>query len=365
MSLPLRQILQDEIQKAGFITFRRFMELALYCPESGYYHRHSREIGKRGDFYTSVSVGPLFGEILAFQFAEWIGTGTARPYWNLAEAGAHDGELALDILNWFRRQRPELFQRLTYWIIEPLAPRREKQSKTLEKFAAQVRWCECLSSLSGFTGIIFSNELLDAFPVSRFAWDAHRSQWFEWGVSATDFEFTWRRIYRPNIESDLHRAGLTLTQDLLSVLPDNYTIDISFEAADWWREAVTILKNGKLLAIDYGLSADEILSPERPHGTLRAYYQHHLVSNPLDRAGEQDLTAHVNFTTLQNIGHTAGLQTELFTTQEQFLTPIAQATWKPDSRFGPWTPEAVRQFQTLTHPDHLGTRFKVLVQSKS
>lgn len=351
--------MQDEIQKAGFITFRRFMELALYCPESGYYYRHNREIGKRGDFYTNASVGPLFGELLAFQFAEWLRKAGGQP-WNIAEAGAHNGQLAFDILSWFQKQKPELFQRLTYLIVEPLPPLREKQSKTLEKFAAQVRWCECLTP--AFTGIIFSNELLDAFPVSRFAWDAYRRQWFEWGVTVIASQFAWHRIYRPNVEADLHRAGLPIPNDLLKVLPDNYTIDISFEAAEWWREASTNLHEGKLLTIDYGLTADEIIVPERLQGTLRAYYQHHL-SNPLDRPGEQDLTAHVNFTALQNIGHDKGLQTQLFTSQEQFLMPIAQTTWKPDSNFGAWTPETLRHFQTLTHPEHLGSRFKVLVQS--
>ena len=363
MSLPLRQILQDEIQKAGFITFRRFMELALYCPESGYYHGHIREIGKRGDFYTSVSVGPLFGELLAFQFAQWL-EHSGEPHLNLVEAGAHNGQLALDILTWFQKQRPELLQHLTYWIIEPSSALQQKQSKTLEKFAAQVRSCESLQCLTAFTGILFSNELLDAFPVSRFAWDAHRHEWFEWGVTATASEFVWHRIYRPNIEADLHRAGLTIPEHLLNVLPNDYTIDISFDAAEWWRQAATILRTGKLLTIDYGLTADQTLAPERPQGTLRAYHQHHLVLDPLAHPGEQDLTAHVNFTSLQHIGHAAGLQTEQFVSQEQFLTRIAEHAWKPNSNFGPWTPETFRQFQTLTHPNHLGCSFKVLVQSK-
>jgi SAM-dependent MidA family methyltransferase len=149
----------------------------------------------------------------------------------------------------------------------------------------------------------------------------------------------------------------------LDVLPDNYTVEASPAAENWWREAADILAHGKLLAIDYGHGADGLFSPARMRGTLRAYFRHHVSDDLLANVGEQDLTAHVNFSAIQSAGEAAGLATESFTTQPQFLTQILGAAMKEKS-FGEWTPRRTRQFQTLTHPEHLGRAFRVLVQSK-
>jgi SAM-dependent MidA family methyltransferase len=377
--MSLRQILQREISAVGAIPFSRFMELALYCPEYGYYQRPDTHIGRRGDFFTSVSVGPLFGELLAFQFAQWLQG--ARGKIHLVEAGAHDGALARDILGWFRQHQPDLYAQLEYWIIEPIAVRTRQQKATLEDFADKVRWYENVSALPAIEGIIFANELLDSFPINRYAWDAPRRCWFEWGVAWESSRFVWKRL--PDTETlvrdpfrntdtlvrDLFRdAGLELPQALLDVLPDGYTVDLSPAAGAWWREAARRLSFGKLLTIDYGLEAEQLLSPERTTGTLRAYYEHHPVTacgesaDLLANPGLQDLTAHVNFTQLRRAGEAEGLHTETFCTQEKFLTQIAQRTLH--SKFGQWTPEKTRQFQTLTHPEHLARNFKVLVQSK-
>jgi len=134
----LRQILQREIAEKGAIPFGRFMEQALYCPEYGYYQRSDAQIGRAGDFYTSVSVGSLFGELLAFQFAEWLERSGGNPC--LVEAGAHDGRLARDILNWFRERRPAVYSRPEYCIVEPAAAQAQRQRKTLEEFAERLRW---------------------------------------------------------------------------------------------------------------------------------------------------------------------------------------------------------------------------------
>jgi SAM-dependent MidA family methyltransferase len=164
---------------------------------------------------------------------------------------------------------------------------------------------------------------------------------------------------------------------LESVLPDGYTIETCPAAESWWREAATVLGRGKLLTIDYGFTAAERFSPGRRHGTLRAYFRHHASDDLLANVGQQDLTAHVNFSEIQTVGESAGLKTESFLTQSQFLTRILEKTLrgksfgelvspKPDgggSEDG-WTSAQARQFQTLTHPEHLGRGFHVLVQSK-
>jgi SAM-dependent MidA family methyltransferase len=206
-----------------------------------------------------------------------------------------------------------------------------------------------------FNGIIFSNELLDAMPVRRFGWDAKNKKWFEWGIAVDDKNFIWKKI-----QSSEFRVQ---SSDLESVLPDGYTIETSPAAENWWRKAAGILHRGKLLTIDYGLTADELFSPARANGTLRGYFRQHTADNVLANVGEQDLTAHVNFSAIQKVGEEAGLKTEFFCTQPQFLTQILALTQRGQN-FGEWNARRTRQFQTLTHPEHLGRAFRVLVQSR-
>jgi SAM-dependent MidA family methyltransferase len=149
----------------------------------------------------------------------------------------------------------------------------------------------------------------------------------------------------------------------LEVLPDGYTIETSPAAENWWREAAGVLARGKLLAIDYGFTAAEMFSPARTRGTLRAYSQHHVTDDLLANPGGQDLTTHVNFSAIQKAGEDAGLTTEFFGSQAKFLVDIL-ATAEKNNSFGQWNAKQTRQFQTLTHPEHLGRAFRVLIQSR-
>jgi SAM-dependent MidA family methyltransferase len=352
----LFDLIRGEAAKTGVLSFARFMELALYAPGCGYYEAQKNCVGRRGDFYTSVSTGELFGQLLAFQFAGWledIQISNLQP--QIVEAGAHDGKLAADILNWLQSNRPELFRQIEYCILEPSAIRQQWQRETLKPFAPRVRWFSRFndSTIQRFNGVIFSNELLDAFPVQRFGWDASNKKWFEWGVAVDGNKFVWAKIPNSGFQ--------TPDSKLEPVLPDNYTVEISPAAGNWWREAANSLKQGKLLAIDYGLTADELFSPARTNGTLRAYFRHHVTDAVLANPGEQDLTAHVNFSAIQKVGEEAGLKTEMFSTQTKFLAQILEKTLREKSF--EWSATRTRQFQTLTHPEHLGRAFHVLVQS--
>ena len=414
---PLSEIIRREAAQCGVLSFARFMELALYCPVHGYYETKKDNPGRHGDFYTSVGVGELFGQLLAFQFAEWLEDQVHSPWSTvqIVEAGAHDGQLARDILTWLQSNRPELLDQIEYWIIEPSARRQEWQGETLREFVPRVRWFAGFQSLlqermchsspatchPPLRGVIFSNELLDAMPVHRLGWDAQNKKWFEWGVAVDGEKFVWARIpdtlaprsggegVKPRGATPLYGAGARgtfenspssifhLPSSLLAVLPDGYTIETCPAAESWWREAAGILERGKLMTIDYGLTADELFSPSRPRGTLRAYFRHHVSDDLLANVGGQDLTAHVNFSVIQSAGESVGLRTEIFSTQSQFLTRILEKTLReksfselvsPKSDEGGsedgWTPARARQFQTLTHPEHLGRAFRVLVQSR-
>jgi len=338
------------------------MELALYCPDCGYYEKENDRLGRRGDFYTSVSVGPLFGALLAFQFAEWLSK-LSIPRPQLIEAGAHDGRLALDILTWLQQWRPELFQDLEYVFLESSERRKQWQRETVKAFADKVRW---RSDVHDFTGIIFANELLDALPVHRLGWDAQRKSWFEWGVSVLGNQFEWRRMQ----ESDVLKPTFplqTLTglpQELLDALPNDFTTEVCPAAKRWWSNAATGLRRGWLMTLDYGQTSAERLAPHRPDGTLRAYRGHKLNDHLLADPGEQDLTAHVNFDSLRAAGETAGLNTAMFTTQANFLAEIMKRFWPEAESRGAWSHERAREFQTLVHPEHLGRAFRVLAQTR-
>jgi SAM-dependent MidA family methyltransferase len=359
---PLIELIRREVIASGILPFARFMELALYCPVYGYYEANKDNPGRRGDFFTSVSVGELFGQLLAFQFAEWlealrITNGELR----IAEAGAHDGTLANDVLTWLQTARPNLFEQIRYFIVEPSPRRQEWQKEKLEKFGSMVRWFSDFEQLKRETqnakssGVVFCNELLDAMPVRRFGWDATAKKWFEWGVASEGERFVWAKIW--NSEFGIRNS------ELETVLPDGYTLEFSPAAESWWREAADTLEHGRLLALDYGFGADELVSPSRLRGTLRAYFRHHLADDILANVGEQDLTTHVNFSTIQAAGESIGLTTESFSTQAQFLTRIFTKAAK-DQYFGEWNVSRTRQFQTLTHPEHLGQSFRVLIQFK-
>ena len=345
------------------------MQACLYCPKIGYYERHPAQIGRSGDFHTSVSVGPLFGRLLGVQFTHWLSE-LGRGSLQIVESGAHDGQLAADILTGLkeRGQNTGLRDHFEYWIIEPSAERQQWQRARLEQFAGSVRWFESFAAIpaGGITGIIFSNELLDAFPVHRLAWDANEKRWFEWGVGWRDGRFVWERMQPRSavVEELLSGAGFVLPPELTEVLPDGYTIEISLEAAEWWKAAARVLQRGRLVAIDYGLDASELLSPERTQGTLRAYARHRISDDLLAMPGEQDLTAHVNFTQLRRAGMSEGLDEGELIDQSRYLSRIAVEHWKeqPPSAVAL---EAVRQFQTLTHPDHFGRRFRVFIQSRN
>jgi SAM-dependent MidA family methyltransferase len=352
------------------------MELALYCPVYGYYEKEKDNIGRGGDFYTSTSVGELFGELLAFKFAQWLkelesATDDATANLNaresgrrlqIVEAGAHDGRLAEAILIWFQAHEPSLFQKFDYWILEPSDTRWGWQQERLKKFSDNicraVRFEDLMESGksgAGVRGVIFCNELLDSMPVHRLAWDAQIGKWFEWGVGYNQGRFSWERMEAASIDS-----LTSLPRELLSCLPDGFITELCPAATRWWQSAAAALREGRLLTLDYGFGADQFLAPERKGGTLRAYSKHHQATDLLAQPGEQDLTAHVNFGELRTAGEGMGLVTETFLSQEQFLLGIVRSmsqSGNPD-----WAGRRARELQTLTHPGFLGTPFSALIQ---
>lgn len=342
------------------------MELALYHPEHGYYEQNVSQVGKAGDFFTSVSVGSVFGELLAECFLKWMRS-TANPTssgrFHLVEAGAHDAKLASDILGSLSTSREmDVF---TYTIIEPSAKRRQWQQRTLQSFPNHVRWVSNWDELQDREGrgVVFSNELMDAMPVHRVGWMAKENRWFEWMVGHESGRFVWKQGFEA-----LHPALVELIPESLlkasqtQSLPDLFTTEVCPGAIQWWQQAASKLAHGRLMAIDYALTDSDYLHPARAEGTLRSYTQQRLSSDILANPGEQDITAHANFSALERTGLRAGLETIGNWRQETFLMQILAAKLKRAGGKLDWNASQKNQFQTLTHPGQLGGKLRVLVQ---
>jgi SAM-dependent MidA family methyltransferase len=355
----VRALVREAIHGAGgTIPFSRFMELALYAPDDGYYEHSPARVGRAGDFYTSASVGPVFGELLAFRFLEWAdAAGWDR--FRCVEAGAHDGRLASDILSWIEIHRPDWRDRMEYVVVEPSATRRRWQRDRLASFGERVSWVDRVPP--GTRGVIFGNELLDAFPVECFGWDAGEMRWFLQGVGLGGDGFEWRNVGVPD---ELEGLLPDVPQALLDVLPAGFAWERSPSAERWWADAGRSLAEGWMVAIDYGMTEMECFTPGKNRGTVRGYRGHRFVDDLLADPGDVDLTAHVNFTRIEKAGMEAGLGPGTLVEQRRFLSDILGRTLRPSSGFGDWSQARTRQFQTLTHPQHHGRSFRVLVQEK-
>ena len=351
-STPLAQLLADDIARGGPIPFADFMAQALYHPEHGYYSSGRARIGRAGDFFTNVSVGALFGRLLARQFAEmWERLGRPRPF-TIVEQGAHRGEFAHDVLSALDDFAPDCARAAEYRIVEPAPVLRATQQERLAAFSARARWHRTLGDLDPVTGVHFSNELLDAFPVHVVKWDG--AQWRERLVAATDdgFAFTDGPLSRPELRTRL---------DVLPPVPPGYVTEIHLATRDWIDALADRLPRGYVLAIDYGFTREEYYRADRTAGTLSAYAAHRREPNPLARPGEIDLTAHVEFTSLIERAATRGFDPTGFTDQHHFMVGLGRLHF-PDTDTAPNAARQreLRAFQTLMHPTLMGRAFKVL-----
>ena len=353
--MPLSDLLRAEIARRGPIPFRDFMERALYHPEHGYYTSGRAAIGRAGDFFTNVSVGPLFGKLLAEQFDEMWQHLDCPDAFTIVEQGAHDGRFAHDVITWLYLLCPILHERLTYLIVEPSPRAQAVQRKTLDTFADPVRWVGSAADLPPFTGVHFSNELLDAFPVHVVK--RAGNEWFERHVEWRDGAFAF-------VDQPLRTPELRPCLAALPELPNGYVTEINLGALNWIETVAAKLKRGWVLAIDYGFSRAEYYRPERTDGTLSAYAAHRRESDPLSRPGELDLTAHVDFTSVAAHGEACGLSIAGFTDQHHLMVGLSRLYFTDAPPTTPAAQKELRALQTLMHPHLMGRSFKALCLSK-
>jgi SAM-dependent MidA family methyltransferase len=345
MSSPLAALIRQEIAVAGPIPFRRFMELALYHPGLGYYSSGRARIGRGGDFFTNVSVGPLFGRLLARQLAEMWGNLAQPEDFTIVEQGANNGQLAADILGGLRDFAPDCFEATRYWIVEPNEQLALQQRTLLAGEAAD--WAPSIEALRPFAGVHVSNELIDAFPVHVVEWDGNA--WQEHYVEVDGDEFVF-------VKGVLSSPALALAcAKIPQPLPNGYVTEVNVAAAAWITGVSARVEDGYVLAVDYGHLREDYYHPDRATGTLSAYLSHRRERNPLSRPGEIDLTAHVDFTSLIDAGTAAGLRLCGYTDQHHFMVALGTDYFAAGAN-----PAELRAFQTLMHPTMLGQAFKVV-----
>jgi SAM-dependent MidA family methyltransferase len=355
LSDRLISVINDEISAGdGWLSFTRFMELALYAPGLGYYSAGSRKFGPAGDFVTAPELSPLFGRCLARQLAELI----ERGFTDILEIGAGSGTLAADLLSELGNLGCPL---QNYFILEISADLRQRQRTLLAGRAPQqiskVKWLDVLPAQ--FSGIIIGNEVLDAMPAQLIRTRAGELEESGITLAKNSDDAHFKCDYRP-------AGGALLNAARKLQLPDDYETETHLAARALVASLGRILKRGAILFIDYGFPAHEYYHPQRSRGTLMCHYRHHAHPDPLCMIGLQDITVHLDFSAIKTSAAAAGLELLGYATQAQFLincgiTDILGAT--PATDVQAYAPLAANA-QKLLSPAEMGELFKFIALGK-
>jgi SAM-dependent MidA family methyltransferase len=346
--------IRDEIdQQAGWISFERFMEMALYEPGLGYYSAGAVKLGPRGDFVTAPEISPLFSRCLANQCAEIL---EQLPDGQVLELGAGSGVMAAEILNWLAShgRLPE-----RYFILEVSADLRERQKLMLSERAAQhvarVEWLERLPD--DFRGVVLANEVLDALPVQRFR--IRGQQVNTLGVTWQLGRLDWSEV---RADAALEAAVREIEASIGEALPDGYTSELNVRLDPWIRGVAGALRQGVAIFVDYGLPRRQYYRADRSDGTLLCHYRHLFHDDPLSNVGLQDIGAWVDFTAVAHAAVGCGMAVAGFTTQAHFLigNGIEQLLAVDGTDELTARVQLARQAMLLTLPGEMGERFKVI-----
>ncbi len=356
--LLLKDFIIENIHKKGKITFAEFMQIALYHPQYGYYNSDKERIGKSGDYYTSPTVHKIFGELIAKQLEEmWRIMGERK--FTIVEMGANRGWMCYDIFRHAQKEYPAFYEHLHYIIVESNPCVREKQRLLLESLHLipdkKVSWhayAEHGFSFDAIQGCFLSNEFVDALPVHRIK--INKGILKEIYVGYNDKEFI-------EIEDGVSTQELKnlLKYYQIHHLKENQGYEINLNAIQWLKHVSEKLHKGFIITIDYGDTFDGIYRGNNSNGTLRCFYRHTVNQDYYEHPGEQDITAHVDFTSLMNAGKTCGLKKTGFAKQSHFLIALGILERLNNDI------DTVLKAKNLLHPEGMGTIFKVLVQHKN
>lgn len=370
----LKQIIVEAIRQAPDerITFARFMEMVLYQPDEGYYTHRSGLIGARGDFYTAPHLTPVFGTLVSRQIAEfWERLG--RPVnFEVVEVGAGQGLLASDILSGLRLYDDALWKGLRYTIIEISESLQLAQKRRLEavpdgaELIAKTRWLDFATlETNSVVGCFVSNELLDAFPVHLVTVQNGQLQEIYVGYDEASQEFIEQigPLSTPQLLEYFDQLGIAITS-----YEEGYRTEVNLGMLEWVSNVARTLQQGFVLTIDYGYEANQRYHPRRSSGTLQCYTTHTVHANPYTNIGRQDMTAHVDFTTLIQEGEKKGLTSPGLTRQSLFLAGLGIGDYLANLTTANLTSRQklaeYEALQRLINPTSLGN-FGVLIQLKN
>jgi SAM-dependent MidA family methyltransferase len=357
--VELRELIADRIRANGPISFAEFMDISLYHPELGYYARAAQKTGRAGDFFTSVDVGPIFGELLAKQFAEmWqiLQSGSAprtktgvRPQFDLVEAGAGNGRLARDILDAARRTDAGFYSAIRLSLVEQSPAARAAQVETLGPHASLLA-----HSSSGLPaevyGVIYANELLDAMPTHAVVMTENGLREVFVDLTGNRFVERFEELTTPRIAEYLARAGAEMRV--------GWRAEVNLGAEDWMKSAAESLRRGFIIIIDYGHEERDLYNSTHSAGTLTSYKQHSQLADFLQAPGETDITAHVDLSAVTRAASRAGLDVLARLDQTYFMLGLGIAELEGLSL------QQRLAMKTLLLPGGLGSTHKVLIFGK-
>jgi len=326
----LERLISEKISAhEGKIPFATFMELALYAPGLGYYTNGLEKFGPKGDFITAPELSPLFGQCISHALNDFT---------QILEFGAGTGALAKSIIESHKTLEK-------YWILEPSGELQARQKELLKHYPDKVIWLTELPTT--FSGAIVANEVIDAFPATKFLWKNNTV--YEYFVTEKNQEFIF--ITEPSQNKILINFVKGLD------LPNDYSSEMHLWLKPWIKSLSESLTSGVILMIDYGFPRHEFYHPERSMGTLMCHYQHRAHADPLFKPGEQDITAHVDFTAIAEAAVESHLNVMGYTSQAAFLLDNKLLDFADPEK----GPSAIKM---LTLPSEMGELFKVILLTK-
>lgn len=345
--MELRDIIIEKIRDTGPISFHDFMEMALYYPGLGYYTSGKERIGKQGDYYTSPVLNSLYAQMLGKQIEEMWCLMEKQPF-SIVEYGAGTCALCCDILNYLQNNEP-LYASLKYYIIEKNGLKQQEKYLPEDKVIA----INSIEEISGINGCILTNEVVDNFPVHLVVMENELLEIF------IDFENEFMEVLKPaptGLNNYLDEQEITL--------PPNYRTEINLQAREWIETIAVNLNKGFVITVDYGFPAAELYAAKRTAGTLACYHNHSVTDMPYCNIGQQDITAHVNFSALKLWGAKFGLDYIGYCNQSYFLRSLGLANYlreieKTQPNYHNNSSRAIHMLLL-----EMGNNFKVLIQQK-
>ncbi|ODG91338.1 MULTISPECIES: SAM-dependent methyltransferase [Bacillaceae] len=356
----MKNIIMNAINnsKKGFITYEQFILLVLYDHENGYYQMANEKIGRKGDFYTTSSVGSVYGEVIAASFCRFVKNNLIEPFF--IEVGGGNGRFASSFLSYCEKKEPEIYQNLNYYLIDASQYHRKLQKELLTnhlncKYFSNIVEIEQINN-----GMVFSNELFDALPVRVVEYN--QNEWQEVVIIIDELN---------NLKENLVEIQDREISDFLRrynfVGKNGQRVEIPVGMEKVYNLLQSKISKGIILTVDYGFTREEWDAPHRMKGSLRGYYKHEMKSNILENLGHMDITTHIHWDELKKFGLLNHIENLYFSNQRDAILDFGILNWLiPHAQSNPFSSEYKqnRAVQSLIMPGGISDSFQWLLQTK-